>query len=197
MIRWAALSLLVVGLVSFGYVEGQGKFNKKIAVGDAGYAWKDLPGTDGKKHSLADIKTDVVVLAVTCNKCPMAIAYEDRMIEFAKKYKGKATMVAINVNHAEADSMPKMIERAQEKGFPFSYLFDESQAVGREYGARVTPEFYVLDKNRKVVYMGALDDDPRQPKTNYLEGAVDAALSGSAPAVTETRAVGCGVAYKK
>lgn len=194
MYRWAALSLLVVGLAALVSLNtyGQGK----TSVGKEGYAWKDLPGTDGKKHSLSDIKTDVVVVAVTCNKCPMAIKYEDRMIDFAKKYKGKATLVAINVNFAEADGLPKMIERAQEKGFPFEYLYDESQEVGKQYGAKVTPHFFVLNKDRKVVYQGALDDDPNEPKTPHLANAVDAALKGSVPTIENTNAVGCGVQYK-
>jgi peroxiredoxin len=200
MMRWAAFSLLFVGLVAFGTVQGQGKFNKKISVGSSAPTWSKLPGTDGKKHSLSDLKDkDVVVMVVTCNHCPVAVAYEDRIIDLTRKYGSRVGVVAINVNSSEEDRLPKMIERAREKGFNFPYLYDESQDVGRAYGASVTPEFFVLNKERKIVYMGAMDDSisPQNVKTSYVEPAVDAALKGSTPAVSETRARGCGVQYER
>ena len=122
-------------------------------------AWIDLPGTDGKKHSLADLKDKpVVVVVFTCNSCPVGRTYEDRIIEFAKKHAApdsKVALVAINVNTIEEDRLPKMQERAKEKGFPFLYLFDESQRIARDFGAMYTPEFFVIDKDRKIAYMGA------------------------------------------
>src|SRR5438876_933592 len=86
-----------------------------------------LPGTDDKDHSLADYKKDVVVIVVTCNHCPVATAYEDRIVELSKKYADKVDLVAINVNTIEADRMSKMKERAKAKGFAFPYLYDQSQ----------------------------------------------------------------------
>ena len=83
------------------------------------------------------------------------------MVEFAEKYAApdsKAAFVAINVNTIEEDRLPKMSERAKEKGFPFLYLFDESQKIARDFGAMYTPEFFVIDKDRKIVYMGAMDE---------------------------------------
>src|SRR5262249_41673922 len=153
-----------------------------LMVGDAAPEWTGLEGVDGKKHSLSDLKDkDVVVMVITCNHCPVAVAYEDRIIEFTKKHAGpdsKVALVAINVNNNEEDKMPAMQNRAKSKGFNFSYLYDPSQKVGKDYGASVTPEFFVLDKARKIVYMGALDDNlkPDMVKTNYLEAAVTAAL---------------------
>ena len=195
-----AASLFLVG----GSAHAQGKFNKKVKIGDQAPVFANLPGVDGKSHSLSDYSDkDVLVLVVTCNHCPVAVAYEDRIIEFTKKYASaadsKVGLVAINVNTNEADRLPKMVERAKEKGFNFPYLYDESQKVGRDYGASVTPEFYVLDKERKIVYTGSMDDNqnPSKVKTNYLEPAVQALLKGQSPTVSETRAFGCGVQYKK
>jgi peroxiredoxin len=108
-------------------------------------------------------------------------------------------VVAINVNTIPEDSLPKMKEHAQEKGFNFPYLFDESQKIARDFGATYTPEFFVLDKDRKVVYMGALDDrnDPAKATVHYLEAAVQAALKGEKPPYPETVARGCLIRFAK
>ncbi len=194
------LRCIVLVLLLAPGVRAQGKFNKTVAVGQAGFAWTDLPGVDGKKHSLADLKDrELVVLCVTCNHCTIAIRYEDRIIEFAKKYADKkVALVAINVNLREADRLPKMAARATKKGFPFAYLFDESQKVGHAYGATMTPEFFVLNKERKIVYLGAMDDnnDPESVQKRYLEEAVEAALQGKAPPIAETKVRGCLVEYE-
>jgi peroxiredoxin len=179
-----------------------GKFNKKVSIGDAAPTFSELPGVDDKKHSLSDFKDkDVLVVVVTCNHCPVAVAYEDRIIALAKKYASgedsKVGVVAINVNNLEADKLPKMKERAKEKGFNFPYLHDESQAIGRALGASVTPEFFVLNKERKIVYMGAMDDNQGKPKTDYVSAAIDATLKGETVQTTETRGRGCSVKYEK
>jgi peroxiredoxin len=198
MFRLVAIAAVAAALA----VQAQaGEFNKKLNIGDAAPAFASLPGTDGKTHSLDSFKDkDVVVVVVTCNHCPVAVAYEDRIINFTKKYAAdpasKVAVVAINVNNLEADKLPKMKERAKEKGFNFPYLHDESQKIGRALGASVTPEFFVLNKDRKVVYMGAMDDSQNNPKVNYLEPAVEAALKGSMPATKETKARGCSVKYE-
>jgi peroxiredoxin len=191
-------------LTGFGLAQlaDAGQFNRKLSVGDQAPAWVGLPGTDGKSHSLADLNDkDVVVVVFTCNHCPVAVAYEDRIINFANKHAGpdsKVALVAINVNNIDQDRMPKMKERAAEKGFPYPYVYDESQKIGRQYGATVTPEFFVLNKERKVVYMGAMDNNMNVAKasTNYLEPAVEAALHGQMAPKAETRAMGCSVKYE-
>jgi peroxiredoxin len=199
-----ALALLVAAGMALVVPAKAGEFNKKLSIGDAAPAWKELEGVDGKMHGLDALKDkDVVVVIITCNHCPAAVQYEDRIIEFTKKHAGspgsKVGVVAINVNNLEEDKLPKMKERAKAKGFNFPYLYDPSQKIGREYGASVTPEFFVLSKDRKIVYMGAMDDsnDPAKVKMNYLEPAVQAALAGKKPETTETRARGCGVKYEK
>jgi MoaA/NifB/PqqE/SkfB family radical SAM enzyme len=131
------------------------------------------------------------------------VAYEDRIIELTKKYasdKGsKVGVVAINVNTNNTDKLDKMVERAKNKGFNFPYLYDETQKIGRDLGASVTPEFFVLNKDRKIVYMGALDDSMKAGDVTkkYVEDAVDATLKGEKISVTETRPRGCGVQYKR
>jgi peroxiredoxin len=179
-----------------------GEFNKKLSVGDSAPVWADLPGTDGKKHSLADLKEkDIVVVVFTCNSCDISVAYEERIAAFVKKYAadGKVALVAVNVSTRPDDALEKMTEHAKEQGFTFPYLLDESQKVGRAYGAGYTPEFFVLDKGRKVVYMGAMDDKLRAEdvKVNYLDLAVQAALKGEKPATAETQARGCLIRYAR
>jgi peroxiredoxin len=201
MYRLATFALVAAALFLASPLEA-GKFNKKVSVGDAAPTFSKLPGTDDKDHSLADLKNkDIVVVVVTCNHCPVAVAYEDRIIAFTKKYAGKddskVAVVAINVNNLPADKLDKMKERAKAKGFNFPYLYDESQEIAKKLGATVTPEFFVLDKNRKIAYMGAMDDNQKTDsvKSKYLEDAVDALLEGKKISTTETRARGCSVKF--
>jgi peroxiredoxin len=180
-----------------------GQFNSVLSIGDPAPAWRDLPGVDGKRHSLADLSDrQIVVVVFTCNSCPIASDYEDRIIAFAKKYCGtgqKTALVAINVNTVEEDQLPRMKERATAKAFPYPYLFDQSQKIGKAYGALFTPEFFVLDKDRKVAYMGAFDDnvEPTKIKHAYLEPAVDAILKGGKADPAETQASGCLIRYER
>ena len=202
-LRLGAVLLTAILTLGVGAVAEGGKFNRKIKIGDPAPSYTGLPGVDGKSHSLADEKDkDVVVLVITCNQCPVATAYEKRIMDFSKKYGGpesKVAVVAINVNSDAEDSLPNMIVRAQERGFSFPYLYDDSQKIGRALGATVTPEFFVLDKNRKVVYMGGMDNgvNPNNVTANYLVPAVEAALKGVAPTISETAARGCNILYQR
>ena len=136
-----------------------------------------------------------MVVVFTCNSCPVAADYEDRIIAFAKRHATDVAVVAINVNRIAEDSLPKMKERASEKHFPFVYLYDESQKIAKAYGATFTPEFFILDADRKIAYMGGMDDNsnPGEVKAEYLEPAITAVLAGEKPAKTETvaRVAGC------
>ncbi|MGB1817313.1 MAG: redoxin family protein, partial [Rubripirellula sp.] len=119
---------------------------------------------------------------------------------FHKKYGQKGVaVVAINVNKVEADLMPAMKEKAEQKGFQFPYLFDETQKIAKDYGAKRTPECFVLDQDRKVVYMGALDDSPEGKKISqrYVEAAVDMTLAGEKVELAETIPVGCAVRFER
>jgi peroxiredoxin len=199
MYRFAAALLALTGLALLGGHAEAGKFNKVLSIDDSAPAWTNLEGVDGSKHSLSDLKNkDVVVLVITCNHCPVAQSYEQRIIDFTKKYADKKVgVVAVSCNNGADDRLPAMKVRAKAKGFNFPYLHDPSQKVGKAYGATVTPEFFVLNKERKVVYMGSLDNDLniKKVKTKYLEEAVDAVLRGEKPARTETRPFGCSVKY--
>ena len=196
---YLAGSLLAVFLLAAAALAGT--YNKQLSIGDAAPDWKDLVGTDGQKHSLTEFQDkDVLVLCFTCNTCPYAVDYEDRLIELAKKFDvegNRFALVAINANQVKDDLLPAMQERAKAKGFNFPYLHDETQQVARSYGAMFTPEFIVLNKDRKVVYLGAMDDSPDGKKITkrYVEDAVAAALAGKSPPVAESPAVGCAVRY--
>ncbi len=178
-----------------------GKYNQKLSVGDDAPAWVNLPGIDGNKYSLGDCKDKkAVVVVFTCNSCPYAVDVEDRLIALHKKYAERGVgLIAINVNQVEEDALAAMKEKATKKKFPFVYLYDESQQIARDFGAIYTPEFYVLNEHRKVVYMGALDDSPdgKNVTVRYVEQAIEAALSGNQPQVAETPAIGCRVRYQR
>jgi peroxiredoxin len=174
--------------------------SKPLAVGDPAPEWKDLMGVDDQKHSLGDLKeAKAVVVVFTCNHCPVAQAYEDRIIQLAADYKDKGVeVVAINVNNIDADKLPAMKTRAEEKGFKFSYLYDPSQEVGRAFGATVTPHAFLLDGEKNLVYVGAIDDqmNAEEVKEHYLRDAIDAVLAGSKPAKESTKPAGCGIQYE-
>jgi peroxiredoxin len=178
-----------------------GKYNEVLSLGDAAPAWTDLPGVDDQKHSLTDLREKAIVVVVfTCNSCPCAVDYEERLLAFCKKYAGaggKVGVVAINVNTIDADKLPAMKKRAELKKFPFPYLYDESQKIAKAYGATYTPEFFVLDAKRQVAYMGAMDekDPPAPARRLYLEDAVEALLAGKRPDVGETSGRGCKIRY--
>jgi peroxiredoxin len=178
-----------------------GKFNKVLDIGDAAPQFSQLAGTDGKSHSLADFKdAKAVVVVYTCNHCPVAQAYEDRLMGLQKDYQAKGVrVVAINVNNNDADKLDAMKERAGIKGFNFPYLYDASQKSAASYGASVTPHVFVLDGQRKIAYMGAIDDSMSagEVKQPYLKNAIDAVLAGKSPQIAETRQIGCGIQYEK
>jgi len=177
--------------------------DKGYAIGDiaADFSLKNI---DGKTISLSqydDAKGFLVIF--TCNTCPYAVAYEDRIIALDAKYKDLGVpVIAINPNNPSVksgDSVEAMKVRAAEKGFTFPYLFDDGQKVFPEYGATRTPHVYLLEKTddgNVVRYIGAIDDnyqDAAQVEVKYVEDAVDAMLAGEAIEVTTTRAIGCSI----
>lgn len=198
-----ALLCLVCLMVATGSARA-GKYNEVLSIGDKAPAWENLPGADGKKHSLAELNNKkVVVVVFTCLSCPTATDYEDRIQAFAKQHGGggedSVGVVAICVNTIAADKLPKIEARSKKKEFVFQYLSDESQKIAKDYGALTTPEFFVLNQERKVAYMGAMDDatDAGKVLERYVEAAVEALLKGQQPAVTETAPRGCRVRYAR
>ncbi|MFO1022076.1 MAG: thioredoxin family protein [Planctomycetales bacterium] len=182
--RLLRFSLISISLLTSAFA---GEYNTALNIGDKAPVWTALPGTDGKQHGVDEFKDkELLVVIFTCNSCPVATDYEDRIIDFCKKYggeKGKVGVVAINVNKVKADLLPAMTQRAKDKKYPFPYLFDESQKIAKDFGATFTPEFFLLNKDRKVVYMGGMDDhsDPALAKTHHLVNAVEATLKGEKP----------------
>lgn len=186
---------LILTVLTFG-----GKYNEVLSIGDKAPAWEALMGTDGKKHTIDEWKArPYLVVVFTCNSCPCARDYEDRIKAFAEKHKDQLAVVAINSNLIKDDSMDAMKKRAEERGYNFTYLQDETQKVAKAYGATYTPEFFLLNRDRKIVYMGAMDDkdDPDKVSVRFLEEALAADIAGKAPAKTETLARGCMIRYKK
>lgn len=176
-------------------------------VGDIAIDFK-LKNIDGNFVSLADYKdAKGFILIFTCNHCPYAVAYEDRIIELDKTFKAQGyPVIAINPNDPEVskgDSFEDMKQRAVEKKFTFPYLFDEGQKVYPAYGATRTPHVYILQKDTDklvVKYIGAIDDnyeDESAVKETYVINAVNALLKGQAPSPDFTKAIGCSIKYKK
>jgi len=188
-----------------------GKYNAIMSIGDNMPAFASLPGTDSASLSSTDIKESVVVLVSLANHCPWVKGMDKGLIEVAEKFKDQdVRVVGFSVNHQQADRLPAMKEHARKVGYNFSYIYDESQELGRQLGATRTPEYFVFDKDRKLVYTGLLYDSPArmdkngaikringEPKTFYVENAIAAVLAGRVVDPSETRAHGCGVKYEK
>ncbi len=195
--RIGFLALLMGILMSFTNPTG-------YKVGDKATDFK-LKSVDNKMYSMADYKdAKGFVVVFTCNHCPYAVKYEDRIIDLAKKYKSKGyVLLAINPNDPAAqpeDSFELMQKRAREKKFSFPYLFDEGQKIYPQYGATKTPHVFLLDKNLVVKYIGAIDDnveDASQVKEKYLENAIAALEKGQEPTPNTTKAIGCSIKVKK
>ena len=191
------LTLLTVILMSFTNTSG-------YQPGDKATDFK-LKSVDGKMYSMSDYKdAKGFIVVFTCNHCPFAVKYEDRVIELAKKYKSKGyVLLAINPNDPSVvpdDSFEKMKERAKEKGFTFPYMFDEGQKIFPQYGATKTPHVFLLDKNLIVKYIGAIDDnveDASAVKVKFLENAIAALEKGQEIEVPLTKAIGCSIKEKK
>ena len=172
-------------------------------VGDIATDFK-LMNIDGNMVSLADFKNAKGFIVIfTCNTCPYAVAYEDRVEALNKKYVDQGyPVIAIMPNNTDVkpgDRFESMQARAKAKGFTFPYLMDEGQKVYPQYGATKTPHVYILQKTKKgneVMYIGAIDDnyqDASAVSKKYVENAVDALLSDKEIEEKQTRAIGCSI----
>lgn len=164
----------------------------------------NLENIDGSFVSLSDFsESKGFIVVFTCNTCPYAVAYEDRIEALNKKYAKKGyPVIAIMPNNTEikpGDSLDAMRKRANKKGFTFPYLIDREQAVFPQYGATKTPHVYVLQKNNEMLtvrYIGAIDDNYKEANKvvlKYVEDAVDALLMNRKVPVSKTRAIGCSI----
>lgn len=180
------------------------KSGEGLAIGDTApdFALKNI---DGKTVSLADYKNAKgYVVIFTCNTCPYSMMYEQRISELHNKYAAKGyPVIAINPNDPAVkagDSYERMQERATAKKFPFAYLLDDGQEVYPAYGATRTPHIYLLDADKKVQYIGALDNNPQNADavtTKYVEEAIAALEAGKTPETTTTKAIGCSIKAKR
>jgi peroxiredoxin len=168
-----------------------------LAIGDTAPS-HDLPDTDGNRHALhEDGATTVVVF--TCNHCPYALAWHDRLASVADDY--EVRFLAVNPNDAErypADSYEAMQSRVAEEGWTIPYLHDEDQEAARAFGAKTTPDVFVLDGEGRLRYRGAPDADHREPSLDaaWLREALDALGAGEEVARPETDPVGCSVKWR-
>jgi len=159
-----------------------------------------LPDTEGRRHAPDGEVATVVVF--TCNHCPYALAWQERIANAARDYAGRGVrFLAINPNDAERyprDSLEAMRARVAAEDWPMPYLRDEDQSVARAYGAKVTPDIFVLDAERRLRYRGAPDGDWDDPAQNaaWLRAALDAVLAGRDPDPPETQPVGCSIKWK-
>ncbi|WP_460925124.1 thioredoxin family protein [Pontibacter brevis] len=166
-----------------------------------------LKNVNGKMLSMADYEgAKGFIVTFTCNTCPYAIAYEDRLIDLHKKYAPKGyPVIAINPNDVKAspdDSYEKMQQRAKEKNFPFAYLYDETQEITKAYGATRTPHLYIVQKqtdgSMKVAYIGTIDDNSRDAgkvQKKYAEAVLDELVQNKQVSQPNTKAIGCTIKW--
>jgi len=199
--RKFALGFVVLSLIAIPAIADG--FNKAVKIGDKAPDFSGIPAVENGQDTsltLSDIKENLVVVVFLGNHCPVVKAYEDRLIEFTSAYKDKGVkVVGLSVNDKEEDRLPGIKKYMKDKGSNYIYGYDESQNVGHAYGATNTPQFFVLDKERKIRYMGQFDNSQTESKVTktYVKDAVEALLKGETPPVEETRPQGCGVIYKK
>jgi peroxiredoxin len=194
---------VLLALLMLTAVSATGPVDDGYKIGDQAADFK-LKNVDGTLVSLADYKgAKGYIVIFTCNTCPYAVMYEDRIIDIHNRYASQGyPVVAINPNDPDVkpgDDFASMMARSKEKKFPFKYLFDEGQKVYPAFGAQRTPHVFLLDANRYVRYIGAIDDNAQNPSAvgnKYLEDAIAALKAGNNPDPAETKAIGCTIKVK-
>ncbi len=163
----------------------------------------ELPDTEGRQWSTSDGGASATVVVFTCNHCPYALAWHDRIAQVARDYADREVRIlAINSNDSDRyprDSYEAMKRRVAAEEWPMPYLHDASQDVARAYGAKTTPDVFVIDSGGRLAYRGAPDGDYDAPAENaqWLRAALDAVLAGREPDRPETKPVGCSIKWKQ
>ncbi|NJM93578.1 MAG: thioredoxin family protein [Cytophagales bacterium] len=192
---------LAFGLSTSALADDELGYNIGDAVADF-----SLKNVDGQQVQLSDYKDRKGVIVVfTCNHCPFAKMWEDRIIDLHQKYAAKGfPVVAVNPNpNHEGDRFADMQARAEKKKYGFPYLIDETQGVSKSFGASRTPHVFILENmggEFKVAYIGAIDNNYKDPKAvseRYVEDAVNSLLAGKRPKVDMTKSVGCGIKWEE
>lgn len=177
----------------------------KVAGGEIGAPAPqfELPDTHGGRHGLHEPGAQATVVVWTCNHCPYAIAWHDRIVDLAHDYADRGVrFFAVNSNDHErypADSPEAMRKRVEAEDWPFPYLHDENQEAARAYGAEVTPHVFVYGPEMRLRYSGAPDADhgDRSLRADWLREALDAVLAGGEPARAQTEAEGCSIKWRE
>lgn len=198
-------------LLFFSAVSLSAFCQSELKIGDKAPDFK-LPATDGKTYSLKDFaQSDILVMIFTCNHCPTAQAYEDRIIKFTSDYKDRGVrVIAISPNDPKAvrldelgysdlnDSMEEMIIRVKDKSYNFTYLYDgDTQEMSKAYGPAATPHVFIFDKERKLRYKGRFDDREKIGAATQHDviNAVEALLTNKKVPVEVTKTFGCSVKW--
>ena len=207
--KLATKFLLLGFILSLPSLVAAGKYNSIINIGDPLPMFNGLPSSSGENLSSEDLDEEVVVLVSLANHCPWVRGMDKDLVSLANSFDNKSVrFIGLSMNHREEDRLPQMKEHAEKHGYSFDYIFDESQNLGRKLGATRTPEYFVFNKERKLVYTGALYDSPAkmnddgtvkhingEPTQFYVHDAVTAILDGKEISTKETRAHGCTVKY--
>lgn len=203
-------ALLITALLMLPATVISGEYNAVMNIGDPMPAFENLPTTDDGALSAADLTESVVVLVSLANHCPWVKGMDKGLVDLVDQFKGQdVRVVGFAVNLREDDRLPAMKEHAKKNGYNFTYVFDESQELGRQLGATRTPEYFVFNADRDLVYMGLLTNSPARitrsgevsfingdPVDFYVASAITATLAGETVDPAETRAHGCSVEYK-
>ncbi|MGB3564657.1 MAG: thioredoxin family protein [Thermoanaerobaculia bacterium] len=210
--QWkTAVVVVLLVIVSAPGALVAGEYNAVLDIGAPMPGFASLPATDGSKLSSSDLDEEVVILVFLANHCPWVKGMDGDLVNLVDSFEGKdVRVVGVSVNHREEDRLPAMVKHAANASYNFTYVFDESQELGRQLGATRTPEYFVFDEDRKLVYMGLLHNSPaakrRDGNINYTQGeptdfyvsdAVAEVLAGKSVSVAETRAHGCSVEYEQ
>jgi peroxiredoxin len=178
-------------------------YSKGMATGTQAPDFK-LLNTDGEFYSLASFSdAEILIVVFTCNHCPYAIASEDRLIALQNEYQRfKVQFVLINPNDTDRfqeDSYENMKKRAEKKNFPFPYLWDQTQEVARAYDAACTPDVFVFERNRKLIYNGRIDDNWKEPEKvlrHDLRTVIEDVLAERQVTIDVFASMGCSIKWK-
>ncbi|MDA0745401.1 MAG: thioredoxin family protein [bacterium] len=199
--------LAILGLVfTAGFtVAGNKTLDGPLSLGEtAPKATVKMANIDGRELSIADVKGEHGTLVMfSCNSCPWVVAWEDRIASLGNAYQEKGFgVIVINANDTEQvaeDGLVQMKKRAEERGFNFPYVVDATSNVARAFGATRTPEVFLFNKQGKLVYNGAIDDDARNPgkvEAHYLKDALESILAGKPVSTAQTKALGCTIKFR-
>jgi len=195
----------LVAVFALAPLPAQDSGPKPLALGSAmPMADQKMKNVDGSAIAVADVRGARGTLVVfTCNACPYAKAWEDRIVALGHEYKSKGIgVIAVNANDpgkVAEDGYDQMKTRAKEKNFAFPYVVDATSGLARAYGATRTPEAFLFDAQGKLAYHGTIDDnaqDPEKVSSRYLSDALAAVSSGKDVAVKETKAMGCSIKFR-